>query len=306
MSPSPTARYPEKVLQKAAIQWLKDHRAYREEYADEEARGARMDSVGVLEGRLALIEVKVTVGANVVGHAPDRAHSLKAKIAGTLGPLYRGEHNSVASAAHRVWDRRRPPLVCILARSFSADGLSALSALLMRRAEAWLFDFAIWKWNGEEIESLTSCVGLIAPPGSYEGVEVPILVGRTPREKPRALAELQAIANERGVGELFRQFVQAAPDYGFRVERGRWCITLTRSVEGYNRPQTVLGAYLDGAAGIGLNVGCWRELIGVNEDELPGTRASKALGFLNTNRLLTAADEVNGFLRIFGAVRVDR
>jgi hypothetical protein len=93
MSAPPAHRYPEKTLQLTAIKWLKDHRGYREEYADEEARGARVDSVGLLEGRLALIEVKVTVGANVVEHAADRAHSLEAKIAGTLGPLYRREHN---------------------------------------------------------------------------------------------------------------------------------------------------------------------------------------------------------------------
>src|SRR4051794_3546477 len=113
MSAPPAARYPEKTLQLAAIKWLRDHQGYREEYADEEARGARVDSVGVLEGRLALIEVKITVRANVVEHAPDRAHSLEGKIAGTLRPLYRREHNAVACAANRVWDRRRPPLICI-------------------------------------------------------------------------------------------------------------------------------------------------------------------------------------------------
>src|SRR3954453_12923166 len=54
------------------------------------------------------------------------------------------------------------------------------------------------------------------------------------------------------------------PITAFGFSGADWCITLTRSVGGH-RPQTVLGAYLDGSPGIGLNVGCWRELIGVDE-----------------------------------------
>src|SRR5688572_20126117 len=109
---SSPARYPEKALQLAAMHWLTSHWGYQERFADEEGRGARVDSVGLLDGRLALIEVKVGISPNIVDHRPDRSHSLESKVAGILGPLYRREREGVAELANRLWDRQRPPLVC--------------------------------------------------------------------------------------------------------------------------------------------------------------------------------------------------
>jgi hypothetical protein len=80
--------YPEKILQVEATAWLRAHWAYEEVLADAEAVGERVDSVGLLNGRLVMIEVKPAVYANIVDHAPDRPGSLGSKIAGALGPLY--------------------------------------------------------------------------------------------------------------------------------------------------------------------------------------------------------------------------
>lgn len=63
-------RYPEKRLQLEAIQWLRTHWHYEEHYSDEEARGNRMGSVGLIDGRLTLIEVKNSVSASLVAECP--------------------------------------------------------------------------------------------------------------------------------------------------------------------------------------------------------------------------------------------
>jgi hypothetical protein len=132
------ARYPEKRLQQAATDWLKHHWRYAEAFSDEEARGARIDSIGLLNGRLALIEVKVSIPADIVDHRADRSQSLESKIAGTLGSLYRREAGAVSETGNRLWDRQSPPLVAILAQEFS--GRAELETMLTRRSADWRFD----------------------------------------------------------------------------------------------------------------------------------------------------------------------
>lgn len=294
-----TLRYPEKTIQLAAINWLADHRGYSETFADEEGRGARVDSVGLLDGRLALIEVKVNVTPDMVDHKPDRSQSLESKIAGILGSLYRREGSPAAEAGNQVWDRRHPPLVCILAKTFTGDSLPALTAMLCRRAKDWGFNFAVWRWTEDAIEVLDSSYEQSEAPSSYADLQVPSLIGRTPREKVRKIGDLMLIAEERGVGDLFRHLVTTAPLNGFKVSTGRWTLALKRRINGYAQPQAVIGAYLDASSPDGLNLGCWRELIGVEVDDLPGIAAPKAAGFLNTNRMIRTVKEIDEFLKLF-------
>jgi hypothetical protein len=132
--------YPEKTLQVAAVSWLRAQWGYNEVFADAEAVGERVDSVGRLKGRLVMIEVKPAVHANMVDHAPDRHGSLESKIAGALGPLHRRADDRLSQLANSCWDRKQPPVIVVLAGSFSADGLSRLEAMLARCSGAWAFD----------------------------------------------------------------------------------------------------------------------------------------------------------------------
>ncbi|WP_262269969.1 hypothetical protein [Microvirga yunnanensis] len=233
-------RYPEKRLQQVAIDWLRQQWGYIETFSDVEARGARIDSIGLLDGRLTLIEVKVRVTAEIVDYRPDRAHSLESKIAGALGPLYRREKaDTVADAGTRLWDRRSPPLIVILARDIS--DLSQLEQMLIRRSGDWHFDFAIWQWTGNNIEVLTNRDRPALEPTSYEAIFVPHLIGRIPRQKPRSISELIVLADERGIGHLVSHLVSAAPTYGFKIGTGSWTITLKRKVDGHTRPNTTAG-----------------------------------------------------------------
>ncbi len=59
-------RYPEGRIQNAAVSWLTENWGYQEFFNDVGAVGARLDSAGVMRGRLVLIEVKVSVSEPMV------------------------------------------------------------------------------------------------------------------------------------------------------------------------------------------------------------------------------------------------
>jgi hypothetical protein len=290
-------RYPEKALQQVAIDWVKQHWSYTETFSDEEARGARIDRIGLLHGKLTLIEVKVSVTAGIIEHRSDRSQSLESKIAGTLGPMYRREADAVADTANSLWDRKSPPLLVILAQDFS--NLAELETMLIRRSADWHFDFAIWRGTGSLVEILANRKCPVPEPlPAYETIVVPCLVGRSPRERARSIGELIKIGEERGVGDLVSHLVRAAPTYGFILGTGRWTIALKSRVGSYTHPQTVVGVYLDVSSPNGLNVGCWCEAVGVNPDNLPG-KPTRVAGYMNTNRIVTSVEEVDAILEVF-------
>ena len=134
--------------------WLTLTWGYRETFDDKEAVGARFDSAGDLKGRLAMIEFKVDVSEAMVRHASDRSASLESKISGALRGLYLGRGDALSDAASQVWDRARPPLMVIAARSFSAAAKNALVDMLNQRSKDWRFDFAVWRWTGAAVDIL--------------------------------------------------------------------------------------------------------------------------------------------------------
>jgi len=298
-------RYPEKRLQLAAIDWLKRVRGYTEVYSDEEATGARVDSIGLLAGQLVLIEVKTNVTPPLVDHRPDRAHSIESKIAGILRPLFHRERSAAAGIANRTWDRQRPPLVCVLADSFSTHGLASLSELFRRRSTEWYFDYAAWRWTGTDIDPVDE--GVVPRPAAgfqYETILVPTLLGRTVRAKPKTVAELLADAAEHQCDALLAHLVSSARDAGFLVERGRTSVGFSIRLPDGSKRVKVMGAYLDGSSAAGLNVGWWNEALGLDIARLPGLPLQSKAGFLNSNRLLRSIAEVDRMLaEVLVAVR---
>ena len=117
--------YPEKILQLQALAWLEAHRGYAGCFSDEESRGARMDAAGRLGDRLVLIETKVRA-ADLLTVGPDDADQVECKVSATLTALYRGLETPLTRAAAEIWDRRRRPLIALLAGDWS-PGLSHMN-----------------------------------------------------------------------------------------------------------------------------------------------------------------------------------
>ena len=88
--------YVEQTLQLTAIRWLREHRGYSELLSDDMAVGDRVDSVGLMGGRILLVEVKPVVRAGDVRHAEDRPGSIESKIAGVLRALHAKEQDRVS------------------------------------------------------------------------------------------------------------------------------------------------------------------------------------------------------------------
>ena len=130
-------RYPEKRLQLASVASLMSERQYCELYDDAEATGARVDSIGILDGRLWLIEYKVHVHGPMVRHAPGKGSSLESKISGTLGPVYRRGADPVSQLCNGAWNRTSPPVFAIIAKSFSALAIEQLHELFAVSGHDW-------------------------------------------------------------------------------------------------------------------------------------------------------------------------
>lgn len=284
-------RYPEKRLHLKAVAWLREQRGYDERFSDEEAVGHRMDSVGLLDGRMTLIEVKTTATAPLVT-------SIEHKIAGALGSIYRGETGDLAERAQSLWDRTTPPLIAILAGSYSEPALTGLHLLLETRSHDWLFGYEIMRWDGEKVITVAQG-GLHTPVPSetFTRVDVPRLSVKGNRPRARSLGELVEIADQRGVGELFRRFIENTRARSYTLGTGRWTANAKTRLPGYENGQ-FLGAYLNASGDGRLNVGLWAEVLDLDSRELPGVPAAKAAGFLNTNRELTTIEEVDALFEI--------
>ena len=222
ISPRPIERYQEKAIQEACVAWLTATRGYREIFGDKEAVGARFDSVGEIEGRLLLIEFKIHVSERMVRHENDRPGTLESKVVGALAGLYSGRADSFSKAGNSVWDRRSPPIVAIVAKSYLTGALSDLIEMLGARSQELRFDFGIWRWadNGLDVIASGSCLEFPSDDWLTE-IEVPHLVGRNNRAKNLNLIEMREEAVRVGVAELFDAFAAEARRCRMRIEVGR-------------------------------------------------------------------------------------
>lgn len=276
--------------------WLSANWLFRPVFDDVEASGARFDSIGVMQKRLALIEYKVGVSEAIVRHQSDRPMSLEAKIAGGLRALYTNGPDDASVAANAVWDRQSPPLVAIAAERFSEPALQSLAAMLGQRGSDWSFDWAVWRWTGEATEELMrGKTARALPAEEYAALELPHLVGRAARAASRSLEELVALASPEE-GRLLTQFAKSGRASGYRFRLGRTKLALLSKRE--ERWVIVAAAYV-GASADGLNVGIDRGLAGNAAliDDLEGARPA---GFLNTNVLVRSADDLRVLFAAIG------
>ncbi len=282
------ARYPEKHLQLAALAWAEVHLGYRPIADDVEATGDRMDAIGNIGEELIVIETKVTVSANTVPFSPARSGTIEPKIAATLDALYSGETRGQVGMIARYWNGKKPITFGVLAGHY--PGLSTLQDLLKRRSVEWKFNYRIWQWTGERIDELAQSF-------LHDGVEraqlaaisFPVMVARPIRKLPLTFADLEDLAEKRGVSEVFRAIVRDARAHQMKlvlrpsgvalrlpgVAGSQWCAIFVESADAAN----------------GINCGIYAEVFVRAGLSLPGVAAPDA-GFLNTNRYIRTGNDV--------------
>jgi len=286
-------RYPEKALQLATVAWLSEHFSFEEVFGDVEAVGARFDSAGFIGGKPVLIEFKTSVSESMVAHREDRPMSLESKIAGCLGALYGNMEDDLSKAVNQRWTGSEPPLVVVAANSFSRSGLEALRALFEARSQDWAFDYAAWRWTGTDVETLLQGERPMGRQIGYSQLVIPKLIGRAARPRARTQLELRVLADDAGLDQVFGAFVKSATDEGYRLKTTRW------GLGAYRGRKIFCAIYLtDSQTRDGLDAGLVIDYWDGNAP-LPG-RATKPVGYLNTNRRIATPEEVR---QLFAGLR---
>ncbi len=289
--------YPEKRIQQEAIAWLREVRGYEELFSDVEATGARMDSVGVLDGRAIAIEVKPSVSSNMVRHRSGASGSIEAKIAATLLAL--AAPPPWLSAFKIAWKPSTYPTIAILAERYTADGLDEMKSMLSERALEWQFAFEVWQWTGAEIVTVASNTKAVRALVRDQAVSIPELTGSVVRRKPPAIDEFLKVAHGGGLGPVLSAFLDAARSHDLRLVRKVSGIGIARKCGG---PEWATAFVVDCDAGSGMNVGVDLAPLGITEDQLPGTVAPKR-GHMRCNRWIAWPEEAADLVRVIAERR---
>ena len=256
---------------------------YQEIWGDPEATGARVDSVGVLDGLPTAIEFKVSVAAGDAWFEPNGAWSVEAKLSGTLLPLYGGQMDPVSSAIRASGFGERP-LTFVLAASRYADGvIDELEKMLIRRSNDWIFRYQVWRWDGSQIDVLLN--GGTAISCAWPEIQLPRQV---PRSKPRVRLGLEGMRQALGPGRssIFDDVIETACRRGWKI------VFVGRSavVRVGGTPIATIYA-TDGTAHSGLIVGVDRSRgMGSSPEALPGTEVvGKGVGHRDITRSIRSA-----------------
>ncbi len=288
--------YPEKILQLQALAWLEAHRGYVGCFSDEEGRGARMDAAGRLGDRLVLIETKARA-ADLLTVGPDDADQMECKVSATLTALYRGLETPLTRAAAEIWDRRRRPLIALLAGDWSPSARGGLGTTCERRAREWGFDWEFWLWTGTHVETIAAggapILDQAGSPPNWAEIPIPLLRATGGRAVARKIEELRIMAAERGVGALFERFLTAAATSGYGLKPGRICLSATRKRFAGRDTAVVVSAYLDHSSPGRLAVGFVKGWFDIEPTDLPGTPSPQHFYYLNDDRFFIALDEID-------------
>jgi hypothetical protein len=143
----------ELAVQFPAIAWLKRNWGYEEVKSgeDDDALGSPIDSLGLMNGRTLLVEIKVAISAGMARYNPSGSGSIEGKIARTLKGLHEQRQDMIWPAIRSTWDPSQPPVFVILARGYSEAGFEEMTEVLRRRSIGWLFDFLVWEWTGYDV-----------------------------------------------------------------------------------------------------------------------------------------------------------
>ena len=289
-------------VQLPAIDWLKKSWGYREIKSAEEddAWGAPIDSLGLMDGRTLLIEVKVAVSGGNVRYNPDRSGSIEGKVARTLNGVFDGRVNYNWPAIRQTWERTHPLVFVLLAKTYTDAGLEEAKDVLRRRSSEWLFDCRIWQWNGAEIRELTR-IELNLPPSleQYDGLRIPTLVEHSDRSRPPSRDQHREEAGRRGLLEIFDYVARRARERGYKMNTTGSGITLVAPGKGRKRESSIGIFVTKSSKRSGMNFGFMSERGDLQWNELPGRPAPKVGAYSMPYRYMSTIDEVEIALRMF-------
>ena len=292
-------RYPESgKVYRPSVSWLRANRGYVELFNDSTHVGARVDSVGRMDGRLFLVEVKDRLDARAVRFDGSRpGGTIEAKISGALRNVALGSRDDLSRAISETLPTSERPVVAILARRYSDGAIDSLAAMLADRSTAWEFDWQIWRWTGARVEVLGegagSGDGFPAAERIPRQVPPPGFRTKGSRERVRALAE------QHGVLELFDLATAMAPEAGLKR------LTATASNQNFaccvdGKWLNVFGLYPTGSsAENGLNVSARVDQLPWHPRVPPHLAPAPQTGHLNANLFVCEARELAALLACF-------
>jgi hypothetical protein len=296
-------RHPEEALQESAIRWLASHWSYQEIASDIQASGAAVDSVGLIEGRLHLIEVKTKLYASAIWYDPSRSGSIEAKISSSLRSLYGLAPD--AGGLWQLWDRRSPPTFVVMAEAFPSASLDALATMMRARSAEWRFDYAIWQWSHAVEERVRGAAPPIRP-RDYAKLAIPQQVGHQRRTPVRSPEQMQTLADQAGLGPLFALAVKEANRLGFRLKYGVETVTIYHPASHGQLWQSVMSISPTRRASpdssLGLNIGYDAAALDGGGIAIPGQPAPKS-GYMMSNRYVASPEEVAALIGLFGSLR---
>jgi hypothetical protein len=278
-------------VQIPAIAWLKKNWGYQElrSAEDDQAWGAPIDSVGLMQGRTFLIEFKTSVSGGDFTHSVSSSSSIEKKIARTLAGVYGNRNDYNFSVIRTNWECAAPLVFVLLAASFTSRGLEETESKLRLRGSEWKFDYRIWQWDGYEVREVASGRDLQQPltREDYAGVRIPHLVGRSDRLSPPPQTQHRQEAARKNILHIFDHMVSRAKELGYRISTTGSGLTLLAKGPARKRVGSISLFVTESSAENGMLC----RLPPAREDQLPGAPAPRVGPYLEAYRFIRTIDE---------------
>jgi hypothetical protein len=291
----------EHKVQQPAIEWLKNNWGYEEIMSaeEDEAWGAPIDSVGLMDGRTLLIEVKVSICGGSVRHLSNRPSSIESKISRTLVGVFNGDRRYNLPAIRQIWDRKHPLGFVLLAKDFTQGGFEEAKDVLKRRSSEWRFDYGIWQWTGQEVRKLAEEQLTPSPRAEeYTRLHIPLLVGKSTRSRAPSLAEHREEAGRRGLLDIFDFTVRHAGELAHKISTTGSGITLVAKGKSRKRESSIGVFVRKSSKRNGMNFGFMSERSDIQWNELPGRPAPKVGAYSGPYRYIHTLEDIDIALRM--------
>jgi len=207
-------RQKEEALDEDAIAWLNSVHGFDTHFHRGADKNARFDAAGMLDGRPYFIEVKTKV-------LPATTEEIESKISEALNvhAILMNDEKELSVALRKLWSPDTVPVIAVLAEAYTENGRKRLTEMLETRARDWGFDWVLWRWTGDAIETVIADISRIGSRWNPETdiPQIPSPSSRIRRNKP-TLAAVVELARERGLKECFDALIDAAKTAGFTLK----------------------------------------------------------------------------------------